>query len=280
MTETTAASTHRQRVRAAFERAAPAYDGAAQVQRTAGDALAAFGRQVLQAAPLAATTAGIALDAGCGTGHGLAHLALLAGQRRTVALDLAPAMLRASAARAGPGARPALLCADLEQLPLAEASVALLWSSLAMQWCTPAASMREAARVLAGGGCALIATLGPRTLFELDGAFASVDSARHRNVFHDAAHWADQARAQGLQVQGVESRELHARAPELAALLKAIKTIGAATVTTGRRRAPLGARAWQRVQQAYEIHRDADGLLRATYDLVLLALRKPARWAR
>lgn len=271
------ARARRQLVRAAFERAAPAYDSAADVQRAAGDALAAFGRRVLHGAPLAATTSGIALDAGCGTGHGLAHLAALAAQRSTVALDLAPAMLRASAARTGLAPRPALLCADLEQLPLADASVALLWSSLAMQWCTPGASMGEAARVLAPGGQALIATLGPRTLFELDAAFAGVDSARHRNLFHDAAHWAGQAQAHGLQVQRVEHRELHARAPELAALLRAIKTIGAATVTTGRRRTPLGARAWQRVRQAYEIHRDADGLLRATYDLVLLALRKPAR---
>lgn len=270
----TEALVRRQTVRAAFERAAPAYDAAASVQRAAGDALAAFGAGLLQPAAL---PAGIALDAGCGTGHGLSHVAALGGARTTVALDLATSMLRASAARTGPAPAPLLLCGDLEQLPLAGASVALLWSSLAMQWCAPDAALRETARVLAAEGWALVATLGPRTLHELDDAFATADSARHRNVFHDSTHWAAQAQAHGLQVHASESRTLYARAPTLAELLKAIKAIGAATVTHDRRRTPLGPRAWQRVQQAYEIHRDTDGLLRATYDVVLLALRRPPR---
>lgn len=276
----------RSSVRAAFDKAAPAYDDAASVQREAGDRLATFAHARLAANPLTARAGTVALDAGCGTGHGFAHIGRLCPQHACIALDLAPAMLQRARALTAPSAAPSAasavpqtlwpLCADLEQLPLADGSVALLWSSLAVQWCQPQAAMAEFARVLAANGCALIATLGPRTLHELDAAFAVVDDARHRNHFHRLEEWAAQAAAHGLQVEACETRDLHAHASELGALLKAIKAIGAATVLSGRRHRPLGPQAWRQVQQAYEIHRGADGLLSVTYELLLLALRKPA----
>ncbi|HAG76702.1 MAG TPA: malonyl-[acyl-carrier protein] O-methyltransferase BioC, partial [Thauera sp.] len=43
----------------------------------------------------------------------------------------------------------------------------------------------------------------------------------------------------------------------------------------GRRRTPLGRQAWLAVSARYERHRLADGLLPATYDTILLAVRKP-----
>ncbi len=268
MTETRAA------VRAAFDRAATTYDAAASVQREAGDLLAAFGHARLKRDPLAATAGTVVVDGGCGTGLGFGHLRALCPQHLCVALDLAPAMLRHARARADlPSPLP--LCADLEHLPLADGSVALLWSNLAVQWCRPPAVMAEFARVLAADGRALIATLGPRSLHELDAAFARVDDARHRNRFHDLGEWRAHALAHGLQLEACEEHDLHARATELSELLQAIKAIGAATVTAGRRRRPLGPQAWRQVRAAYEVHRDADGLLSLSYQLLLLALRKP-----
>ena len=51
--------------------------------------------------------------------------------------------------------------------------------------------------------------------------------------------------------------------------------IGAHAVGSGRRHAPLGKAAWRSLEARYEAHRRPDGLLPATYDLVLLHLEKP-----
>ena len=77
------------------------------------------------------------------------------------------------------------VCGDIEKLPLAAASVDLVWSSLAMQWCDTAAVTREAHRVLTSGGHLVASTLGPATFVELRRAFVGVDEFRHTNDFID-----------------------------------------------------------------------------------------------
>lgn len=278
-------------IRSAFDRAAASYDEAAHVQREVCARLARFASAhgLHTSAPAGAPI----LDAGCGTGFGLDALAQQLPGVPRIALDLAPSMLgharrRAAALRAAggaeaPGAAPLpggadlllAVCGDLEHLPLASASVGLIWSSLAMQWCEPARALAECARVLAAGGLALVATLGPRTLWELREAFALIDDARHTIDFQPLAYWIEAARDAGLGVEASLSTEVHAWASDLRGLLQDIKRIGAATVDGGRRRQPLGRAAWSRLQAAYERHRRADDRLPATYEVILLALRKP-----
>ncbi|MDR1229374.1 MAG: methyltransferase domain-containing protein [Azoarcus sp.] len=251
-------------IRRAFDRAAATYDTAARVQREAAAHLSAF-------APTPAEPVHCVLDAGCGTGHALPGLAARFPQARRIALDFSPAMLaRARAFDALP------LCADIEYLPLADATVDLYWSSLALQWCDPARALAEAARVLKPGGAAWIATLGPRTLHELRTAFAAVDGDVHVIDFAAIAHWLAIAEASGLVVEAHGQMLLCEIAADLRALLGNIKAIGAHTVGEKRRRRTLGRRGWQILQSAYEAFRRPGGALPATYDLILLALRKPA----
>lgn len=262
---------HKRAIRQAFDRAAPGYDRAAVVQRECCAHLFA-----LAAAHPDPTDSPVRrlVDAGCGTGHALDTLRKRFPDAVPIALDFSPAMLRHACASPSSAVLP--LCADLEHLPLQTASVDLLWSSLAMQWCEPQIVLQETARVLAPGGRALIATLGPRTLHELRKAFAAVDDASHVIVFSTAVQWARSARVAGLDLVDSECTELAALAPDLRTLLADIKAIGAHTVGEGRRRKALGRQAWARLQHAYEPNRRADGLLPATYDLILLSLRKPA----
>lgn len=263
---------HKRAVRAAFDRAAASYDSAADIQRQACDRLAAF---AAREAP--ATAAVHALDAGCGTGYGLGKLARLCPVASVVALDFAPAMLQRAVAAVGDhsAAGPAALCADLEALPLAAGSLDAIWSSLALQWCEPDIVFAEFARTLRPGAVGWIATLGPRTLWELREAFATVDRAEHVLGFHAASAWVAAAAAAGLRCEALAGEALPALAPDLRTLLRNIKAIGAQTVPVGRRSAILGKAAWLRLEQAYERHRRSDGLLPATYDLIFLAVRKP-----
>lgn len=250
-------------IRRAFDRAADSYDQAAALQRQVCDALEA-------ALPHrdAALTAGPLLDAGCGTGYGAGLLAHRYPDRQLLLADFAPAML--ARARAG-GGLP--LCADLEHLPLADATVALYWSSLAVQWCDLGRSLKEAARVLLPGGRLIFSTLGPGTFTELDEAFAGIDGHRHVLAFAPPATCGEAMLRAGFQEMRVERRTLRVFYPDLRSLLRAIKAIGANQVGDARRAGFLGKAAWRTIEARYEKYRSTAGLP-ATYDVVLCSAVK------
>ncbi|MCL1860375.1 MAG: malonyl-ACP O-methyltransferase BioC [Proteobacteria bacterium] len=258
---------YKSQVRRAFDRAAPTYGSAAHVQDAAAQRLLAFAR----AQPLPSRIRRV-LDAGCGTGQSLPALSAFFPQAQCVALDFSTAMLK-HAACAASAAHP--VCADIENLPLADSSIDFYWSNLAFQWCSPETALEEAFRVLSPGGVARIATLGPRTLHELRTAFSAVDDGVHVIDFTATEHWLEASKAAGLTVQSHLRKTLLDVAADLHALLGNIKAIGARAIRD-RRRSSLGRKGWQTLQSAYEAFRHPDGALPATYDLILLALRKPA----
>jgi 2-polyprenyl-3-methyl-5-hydroxy-6-metoxy-1,4-benzoquinol methylase len=102
------------------------------------------------------------LDAGCGHGYG-ALLLGKAGAATVTAVDIAPRALRAAQALAaaeetGAG-RVWYAGGDLGRLPLRDGSVDLIVALEVLEHLAdPAAFMREAARLLAAGGCLLLST--------------------------------------------------------------------------------------------------------------------------
>lgn len=259
---------HKQQVRKAFDSAADSYDRAAAVQREVCHRLA-----TLAAATPPSGSVSRILDAGCGTGFGLDQIARAHPASHIVALDFAPGML-ARLRQNRPAAAASLVCADLEALPLAAGSLDAVWSSLALQWCDPELALAQIARALRPGGVAWIATLGPATLWELREAFAHVDEASHVIRFHPPSYWIAAAENAGLSPVAQDLEPAYALAPDLRGLLRDIKAIGAHSVGEQRRRKPLGRVAWRTLEAAYDAHRRPDGQLPATYDLILLALKK------
>ncbi|HET7776593.1 MAG TPA: malonyl-ACP O-methyltransferase BioC [Azospira sp.] len=253
-------------IRRAFDRAAASYDQAAALQRQVCDALEA----ALEANP-SDLSAGVLLDAGCGTGYGATLLGRRFPKRPLLLADFAPAMLaraRSQTRNPATATEPLALGADLEHLPLAPASVALYWSSLAVQWCDLGRCLKEAARVLAPGGHLAFSTLGPGTFAELAQAFTGIDGHRHVLPFAPPATCGEAMLGAGFQELRVERRKLQVFYPDLRSLLRAIKDIGANQVGGTRRAGFLGKAAWQTVEARYEQHRTAAGLP-ATYDVVL-----------
>ncbi|MDX5363250.1 MAG: malonyl-ACP O-methyltransferase BioC [Pseudazoarcus pumilus] len=251
-------------VRQAFDRAAPGYDAAAGVQREISQRLAGLMKAYPPVHPPRCV-----VDAGCGTGYGLQWLHEQFAQAGHIALDFAPAMLQRAVATHA--ARP--LCADLQALPLRDACVDALWSSLALQWCEPARALGEFARVLRPGATAWIATLGPATLHELREAFAQVDNARHVLAFRSADEWTYIAETAGFELLERRCETASVRAADLRGVIGHLKGIGAHRFDTTPR-SPLTRPQWRRLEQAYEHHRDRQGMLPATYDVILLALRR------
>ena len=246
----------RRRVREAFDAAAVVYDEGADIQREIAAALAARASARLRCD-------GLIVDAGCGTGGLAAHLG--AEQLpRAVGVDLAPAMASIARTRYAHA-----LCGDIETLPFANACADLYWSSLAWQWCDAASTAAEAARVLRGGGTALVATLGPDTLAEVRTAFEKIDGAEHVRRFESPEALEVAFRAAGFAKVEV-TRETHVRySATLPDLLRGIRAIGAHTLGGGRRRGLLGKAAWTTLAQSFEAHRDANGLP-ARYDVLLI----------
>lgn len=251
-------------VRRAFDRAAATYDTAAGVQREICAQLA----RCVDADPPHAPVARVA-DAGCGTGYGLEHLRARFPDAQCLAVDFAPAMLER--ARSRHAVLP--LCADLQALPLAGASLDALWSSLALQWCAPERALAEFARVLRPEGMAWIATLGPNTLHELRAAFAAVDDTEHVLRFRPAGDWTRIAAESDFEVVAERRGTAFVRAPELRGVIAHLKGIGAHRIDT-RPRQPLTRAQWRTLESAYERFRTPDGLLPATYDVILLTLRR------
>lgn len=245
------------RIRQSFERAAPTYDSAAGIQRQICADLAAG---------LPAITPARILDAGCGTGHALTALRARFPAAQTVALDLSPAMLHRVKA---PCSR---LTGDLEHLPLADASLDLYWSSLAVQWCELPQVLAEARRVLAPGGLLALATLGPATFAELRHAFAEVDGHRHTLAFHSL----DEVRKIALNCSfaTVDLRQHTETAwyADFRSLLKAVKAVGANQLGEGRRTSLLSRAAFARAEAACETLRTPAGLP-LSYEVITLYAR-------
>lgn len=253
-------------VRRSFDRAARTYDEAAILQREVCARLVDH-LEPMRLAPRRA------VDLGCGTGHAFDALAKRYPAAQLLGLDIAPAMLERARDRSPwwqrvlGARRPGLVCADAERLPLASASVDLVFSNLALQWCEPSRVFAEAARALTTEGLLLFSTFGPDTLKELRAAFAESDGAPHVNRFVDMHDLGDALVHAGFADPVMERETLTFEYETVLALARDLKAIGAVNSLPSRARGLPGRGRWRRMTEAYERHR-RDGVLPATWEIV------------
>ncbi len=248
-------------VRRSFDRASTEYDRAAILQADVRARLLAR----LQYVKLTPT---LVVDAGCGTGHASRALKRLYPRARVIALDIAPGMLRAAGRQRGWFRRFDRVCADAAHLPLADASVDLLFSNLMLQWCNdPDALFAEFRRVLKPHGVLSFSTFGPDTLKELRAAWASVDDYTHVNRFIDMHDLGDALMRARLAEPVLDVENFTLTYGDALALMKDLKAIGAHNVTAGRPAGLTGRGKLQAMTAAYE-QRRTDGRLPATYEVV------------
>lgn len=246
----------------AFSRAAPTYDSVAQLQREVADRLL----QWVPPGPAARV-----LDLGCGTGHASGALRALYPQAQLLSLDLAEGMLQYARQRRQHPQH--FVCGDAEALPLADASVELIFSSLAIQWCEqPEKLFSELARVLRPGGRVLIATLGPATLHELRRAWAAVDDDRHVNDFLPLNRLLEAASGLQTRRQARELRRLEYA--QLGELTQGLRALGAHNVNPRRQRGLAGPSRLRILARAYAEQRLENGQLPASYEVYYLELTR------
>jgi malonyl-CoA O-methyltransferase len=248
-------------VRAAFDRASATYEAAAVLQSRVAEEL--LGRlEPFEFHPQ------VILDLGAGTGRATAQLKRHYRRSLVIALDLAPGMLHQADRHQTFFRRFERLCADAARLPLAAASVDVVFSNLLLQWCDPLDDVfAEVRRVLKPQGFFAFTTLGPDTLQELRSAWAEADEHNHINRFLDMHDVGDALVRAGLQEPVLDVDRTQLTYDDGMAVMRDLKSIGARNATAGRPRSLVGRKRLQRVLAAYESFRK-DGRLPATYEIV------------
>ncbi|MEW5862800.1 MAG: malonyl-ACP O-methyltransferase BioC [Pseudomonadota bacterium] len=242
-----------------FERAAATYARAARLE-------AEIGARMLERLDYVRLAPRRVLDAGCGPGHWARALARRYRQASVLALDFAlPMLARGWLARLLPGARaPLAVCADFARLPLAAASVDLVWSNMALHWAAePQAVLAEFARVLAPGGLLMLSTLGPDTLKEL--REAAGEARVHR--FADMHDIGDALVACGFADPVMDMEHVTLTYAHAAAFLADLRASGQTCAAPARPRGLAGRDFRARLERALDARRRG-GRLHITYEVV------------
>jgi malonyl-CoA O-methyltransferase len=247
-------------IRRSFDRASAGYEASAVLQREVRLLL-------LERLELTALTPAVVLDAGAGTGEACRALKARYPKARVLAVDSAPGMLRAAAARRS-WFRPFFaLGADATRLPLADGSVDLVLSNFMLPWCDPDAAFAEFRRVLAPRGFLTFTSLGPDTLKELRTAWAKVDSHSRVLQFVDMHELGDALVRAGFIEPVLDVEHYTLEYSDVRSLARDLKAVGARNATAGRPRGLTGPAKFAAMQSAYEAYRRS-GRLPATYEVV------------
>lgn len=248
----------RMAMRAAFEKAAPSYDAAAVLQLEVARRLDER-MNVMTMRPVSI------LDAGSGTGFVSSLLAERYPKAKITALDLAINMLKQARNKRSFkqrwNKRFHYVNAEVENLPLADASIELVISSLTLQWCQDLTKVfAEFRRVLAPGGLLLFSSFGPDTLKELRHSWAEVDDAPHVNEFIDMHDVGDALLQSGFSDPVMDMEMLTVTYKDVQTVMRDLKQIGAHNVMQDRVHTITGKQKIKQMIQSYEQFRQNDVL--------------------
>ncbi len=260
-------------IRSNFERASGSYDEAALLQREVAD-------RMLEQFEYTNITPERILDVGTGTGYCARGLESRFNKSSVIALDLAQSMLGEARRQAEsksrwfqklkPGSSSHhFLCADTMQLPLADQSIDLIFSNFTLQWCQDLQALfHEFRRVLRPGGLLTFSTLGTDTLTELRQSWAEVDGQIHVNHFVDLHDVGDLLLYSGFEepVTSVDRFEL--TYPDVMALMRDLKGLGATNTNEGRSRGLTGKEKIRRLERAYRELQGGADRISATWEVV------------
>jgi len=256
----------KQKVRRAFDRAAESYDEYAQLQKEVGE-------RMLSRLDYIRIDPKRIIDIGAGTGRITKDLSQRFKKSTVIALDLAEGMLKKSrfTQKQGLGRffnRVQHLCADAENLPIANDSLDFVFSNVTFQWCNDLdKTLQECYRVLSPGSLILFSSFGPDTLHELRTVWHEVDNYNHVNAFIDMHDIGEALIRAGFQSPVLDVENFTLTYNDIKDLMHELKAIGAHNVTAGRPRGLTGKNRLQKIKHAYEQFRQ-DGKLPASYEVI------------
>jgi malonyl-CoA O-methyltransferase len=217
--------------------------------------------------------ASMVLEVGTGTGELARRLLRLCPDASLVISDLAHGMTRHAAETLG--GLPAV-DADAQALPFRSGRFGLVLSASVFQWLNDLpAALAEGARVLRPGGLLAFAMYGERTLWELREAHRlAVHEAGDEHLSHAHAFPGEAEVGRALASAGLATLQLFAedeleQHPDVAALLRSLKRIGAQNASSGRPAGLASRRVMHRLSTLYaeRFGHEAQGIP-ATYHVI------------
>lgn len=267
----------RNRVRNSFSNQADEYTRYAQVQRR----VAARFVDLLAEEQLRPRNI---LDIGCGTGLLLVSLGNLYPGAALSGIDLAPGMTEVTRENLKGRQLTDVRVGDAEQLPFFEREFDLVVSTSTFQWLEQLdTAFSEVHRVLADGGTFRFALFGARTLYELKDAYRAAlcltgrNSTDRSHSFLDCATVASALARSGFagcRVSSEDETEFH---PDVTALLRSLKKIGAGNASPEQVRSLAERRVMLTMMEIYREKHGRDEGIPATYEVIYGSGKKEPR---
>ena len=226
------------------------------------------------------------MDAGCGEGDDLIALSQAFPHATLLGIDASAAMLAMARERSQQsGSRmkkllrrwravsgspdvPQLACADFGKLPLASASIDLLWSSHALHWHPqPHQVMREWARILRVDGLLMFSAFGPDTFAELRNAYLAAGLAPPVLPFVDLHDYGDMMVEAGFADPVMDMEKLNITYSSADDLLADVRSFGGNPLQE-RKAGLTGRGVWEVLRRALEGQKKADGRISLSIEVV------------
>jgi malonyl-CoA O-methyltransferase len=265
-----------------FDRRAARFAGASAVVREVG-------RRLFERLDVIRHDALAVVDLGCGAGEQRDALLARFADATWLGIDLSRAML-AQGRPEVPGltrwlplafrrrARALRICANADQLPLAEGSTDCVFSNLMLNWHpAPHRVFPEIARVLREGGLLLFSSFGPDTLRELRQACAAALPQAQPMPFVDMHDLGDMMVAAGFSSPVTDSETIRLTYGSARQLLAEVRGLGGNPRDDRPRGLPSGRQA-RRLTAELEAQRDSDGRIRLSFEVTYgLGWKAPPR---
>ena len=251
-----------------FSKAAMSYDGAAQLQLAVIERAAKY---------LTLSTDSKVLDVGCGT----ANLVKFSQGNLYQGCDISQGMLQTAQDKVATYSdyknnfrQFNFEQADAHDLPFADNSFDIVFSSLAWQWCDLTKVIQQAYRVCKPGGQIVFTTLLSNTLVELKQAFAALDTNNHVNSFLTIEKVKQQIAQAEVTCDVFEVVEHQTHYDSVKALLKELKAIGANTVVNRDKSTGLTRAKLHKLENAYPRHANK---VTASWQTLYSCINKPLK---
>jgi len=216
-----------QRIRDAFDTAAPRYDRHAALEGEVASRL-------LDRIGFRRDEPRTVVDLGCGTGAAAEALKKSFRKAQVIALDFAPGMLAAARGRSRLTRPLYAVNADMSGLPFSRHSVDLAFCNLALPWLAdPVRFFGEALRVLRPGGMLLFSAFGPGSLEQLETAARAAGCSVEASGFPDLLELGDALTATGFREPVMDVDRITLDYPGVSAMFDELEVTGTALLVDG-----------------------------------------------
>lgn len=265
-TDTSKKIINKKAVKASFSKAAGHYDQFADLQRE-------IGHQLFDLMPVNVKQSSSILDLGCGTGYFSALLREMNIKASLTCFDLSPQMLQQTAQRKLTPCQ--YVEGDIDAQPFTAGQFNLIFSNLVLQWSEQLSlSLQQTHHALKNDGNLCFSTLLDGSLFELQQAWKSIDSAVHVNHFLSKEQVLTAVKLAGYQQVKIFTETRIKKYPDVISVLKALKGIGANHVHNRNNKQTSNRQLLNQLELGYQPFKNQDGDYNLSYQVCYIVAQK------